>query len=84
MYAPIVFLHGGGLTAHTWDGRWMRKHDMRWLQRNAGELAARFQNEWRDFAKVACPTLIVRGALSDAFADEDAEALARAYRRHRG
>jgi len=58
------------------NGRWMRKSDMRWLQRDAGELHARFQNQWCDFAKVACPTLIVRGALSDVFADEDAEAMA--------
>jgi len=60
------------------NGRWIRKTDMRWLHRDARTMAARFQDAWRGESSVTCRTLVVRGAASDVFADEDAAAFARA------
>jgi pimeloyl-ACP methyl ester carboxylesterase len=60
------------------SGRWARKHDMRhWGELDFGELAARNRERWNHAERVRCPTLVVRGALSDVFLDEDAEAFAR-------
>jgi esterase len=61
------------------DGRWMRKHDMRsWRRTGVRQLMARARECWQDVARITCPTLVVRGALSEVFLDEDAEKLARA------
>jgi pimeloyl-ACP methyl ester carboxylesterase len=67
------------------DGRWMWKYD----QRHRGKAAEPGAQErrrallWAAVEGVACPTLVVRGAQSDVFHDEDAERLARAFRQGR-
>lgn len=59
------------------SGKWARKHDMRhWVGVDMGERAARHREHWKRAARVTCPTLVVRGALSDVFHDEDAESFA--------
>ena len=62
------------------DGKWMWKYDQRHRGRGADPAATerRRQLLWSAVAKVACPTLVVRGAESDVFHDEDAERLTRA------
>ncbi|MBI3768473.1 MAG: alpha/beta hydrolase [Deltaproteobacteria bacterium] len=56
------------------DGTFMRKHDVRHLAANdAASLVADARRCWERADQLACPTLIVRGALSDVFLDEDAE-----------
>ncbi|MBI4607716.1 MAG: alpha/beta hydrolase [Candidatus Rokubacteria bacterium] len=61
------------------DGRWTRKHDPRhWTGRGAADIAAQAREWWKDPERVSCPTLILRGAVSDVFHDEDAERFARA------
>jgi pimeloyl-ACP methyl ester carboxylesterase len=60
------------------SGKWARKHDMRhWGQQDFSELSARNQERWKQAERVTCPTLVVRGALSDVFLDEDADRFAR-------
>jgi pimeloyl-ACP methyl ester carboxylesterase len=59
------------------DGRWMWKYD----QRHRGKVdpaayARRRQLLWSAVDAIDCPTLVVRGAQSDVFHDEDAERLA--------
>jgi esterase len=66
------------------DGRWMWKYD----QRHRGKVdpdayARRRDLLWSAVDSVECPTLIVRGAQSDVFHDEDAERLARRFPRGR-
>jgi esterase len=66
------------------DGRWMWKYD----QRHRGKVdpeayARRRELLWSAVDTVECPTLVVRGAQSDVFHDEDAERLARRFRRGR-
>jgi len=66
------------------DGRWMWKYD----QRHRGKVdpeayARRRELLWSAVDAVECPTLVVRGAQSDVFHDEDAERLARRFRRGR-
>jgi esterase len=66
------------------DGRWMWKYD----QRHRGKIdhAARDRRRdllWAAVDKVECPTLVVRGAQSDVFHDEDAERLAARLRHGR-
>lgn len=66
------------------DGRWMWKYD----QRHRGKIdpdahERRRQLLWSAVDTVECPTLVVRGAESDVFHDEDAERLARRLRRGR-
>jgi pimeloyl-ACP methyl ester carboxylesterase len=61
------------------DGKWMWKYD----QRHRGRMdpaASERRREllWSAVARVKCPTLVVRGAESDVFHDEDAEKLSRA------
>jgi pimeloyl-ACP methyl ester carboxylesterase len=63
-------------------GRWSLKHD----QRRAAEELARIWNDQRErlagqVAKIGCPTLIVRGALSDVLSDQAAEKFARSLPR---
>ncbi|OLD37824.1 MAG: hypothetical protein AUI57_09495 [Candidatus Rokubacteria bacterium 13_1_40CM_2_68_8] len=62
------------------DGKWMWKYDQRHRGRGVDPAAAerRRQLLWSAVAKVTCPTLVVRGAESDVFHDEDADRLARA------
>jgi pimeloyl-ACP methyl ester carboxylesterase len=60
------------------DGKWMWKYDQRHRGRAMDPAAAARRREllWSAVAKVSCPTLVVRGADSDVFHDEDAERLA--------
>src|SRR5437867_4348187 len=61
------------------DGKWMWKYDQRHRGRvDPAAYERRRQLLWSAVAKVACPTLVVRGAESDVFHDEDAERLANA------
>jgi len=61
------------------DGKWMWKYDQRHRGRvDPAAYERRRELLWSAVAKVACPTLVVRGAESDVFHDEDAERLARA------
>jgi pimeloyl-ACP methyl ester carboxylesterase len=62
------------------DGKWMWKYDQRHRGRALDPAAVdrRRQLLWSAVPKVSCPTLVVRGAESDVFHDEDAERLARA------
>lgn len=60
------------------DGKWVRKNDMRhWRNPGISERAASLARYWEVVPKISCPTLVVRGANSDLFHDEDAEKLAR-------
>ncbi len=66
------------------DGRWMWKYDQR--HRGKVDPAARDRRRdllWSAVDKVECPTLVVRGAQSDVFHDEDAEHLAARLRQGR-
>jgi len=66
------------------NGKWVRKHDNRAFGSAAvADIARRLEDYWRDVNAVTCPTLVVRGALSDVFTDDAAEALARALPRGR-
>ena len=59
------------------DGKWMWKYDQRHRGRAMDPAAAARRREllWSAASKVSCPTLVVRGAESDVFHDEDAERL---------
>lgn len=60
------------------EGKWVRKSDMRhWRNPGISERAASMTRYWEVVPRVSCPTLVVRGAQSDLFHDEDAEKLAR-------
>ncbi len=66
------------------DGRWMWKYD----QRHRGKIdPAAYERRrrllWSAVDTVECPTLVVRGAQSDVFHDEDAERLAQRLPRGR-
>jgi esterase len=59
------------------DGKWVWKYDRRRFQQMGGDHHATERRNLADgLANVTCPTLIVRGADSDVFHDEDAERLA--------
>ncbi len=63
------------------DGRWMWKYD----QRHRGKVdpsayARRRELLWSAVDRVECPVLVVRGAESDVFHDEDAERLTTRFR----
>jgi len=65
-------------------GQWMWKYDQR--HRGAGDPGAAERRRdllWDAVKNVQCPTLVVRGAQSDVFHDEDAERLAGALARGR-
>jgi pimeloyl-ACP methyl ester carboxylesterase len=65
-------------------GQWMWKYDQRHRGKvDPGAAERRRDLLWSAVAKVQCPTLIVRGAQSDVFHDEDAERLAGALGRGR-
>jgi len=67
------------------DGRWMWKYDQRHRGRalDPDAYARRRDLLWSAVDAVECPTLVVRGAQSDVFHDEDAERLAGRLRRGR-
>ena len=66
------------------DGRYMWKYDQRHRGRVDPEAQARRREIlWAAVDTVDCPTLVVRGAQSDVFHDEDAEKLAGRLRRAR-
>jgi esterase len=59
------------------DGNWVWKYDRRRFQAMGGERHGEERRGLADgLARVTCPTLVVRGAESDVFHDEDAERLA--------
>jgi esterase len=61
------------------DGKWMWKYDQRHRGRfDPAAYDRRRQLLWSAVSRVTCPTLVVRGAESDVFHDEDAERLANA------
>ena len=67
------------------DGRWMWKYDQRHRGRAADPAAYARRREllWSAVDAVECPTLVVRGAQSDVFHDEDAERLAGRFQQGR-
>ena len=66
------------------DGRWMWKYDQRHRGKvDPGAYARRRELLWAAVDAVECPTLVVRGAESDVFHDEDAEAMVARLRRGR-
>src|SRR5262249_40057798 len=61
------------------DGKWMWKYDQRHRGRvDPAANARRRELLWSAVPGVKCPSLVVRGAESDVFHDEDAEKLSRA------
>jgi len=58
------------------DGTWSWKYDRRRFQQMGEPHAVERRRLAEGLAKVTCPTLVVRGAESDVFHDEDAERLA--------
>ena len=66
------------------DGRWMWKYDQRHRGKvDPGAQARRRELLWAAVDAVECPTLVVRGAESDVFHDEDAEKMVARFRRAR-
>jgi pimeloyl-ACP methyl ester carboxylesterase len=66
------------------DGRFMWKYDQRHRGKvDPGAYARRRDLLWSAVDAVGCPTLVVRGAQSDVFHDEDAELLSRRLPRGR-
>jgi pimeloyl-ACP methyl ester carboxylesterase len=66
------------------DGRWMWKYDQRHRGKvDPGAYERRRRLLWSAVDTVGCPTLVVRGAESDVFHDEDAERLAQRLKRGR-
>jgi len=63
------------------DGKWMRKNDTRHMGgRTIDNVIKDTKRQWKGVAAIRCPTLVVRGANSDVFRDEDAAKLARSLR----
>jgi esterase len=61
------------------DGKWMRKNDTRHMGgRTIENVIEDSKRQWDGVAAISCPTLVVRGANSDVFRNEDAAKLARA------
>jgi pimeloyl-ACP methyl ester carboxylesterase len=61
------------------DGRWTWKYDRNGLlHRDPGQMHAMRHALWQDVPRISVPTLVVRGARSDMFSDQDAEELATA------
>jgi esterase len=58
------------------DGNWVWKYDRRRFQQMGEEHAAERQALADGLTRVTCPTLVVRGAESDVFHEEDGERLA--------
>jgi pimeloyl-ACP methyl ester carboxylesterase len=61
------------------EGTWMRKNDTRHMGvRPFESIIEESRRQWDGVPSISCPTLVVRGAKSDVFRDEDAEKLAAA------
>ena len=61
------------------DGRWTWKYDRRWMSPEGFERLKSTLTSLRDkLPSIGCPVLVVRGARSDVFLDEDAASLAAA------
>ena len=61
------------------SGKLTWKHDRRHREKfDAEAWGRRRQALWQEIPRITCPTLVVRGARSDVFHDEDAEKLAKA------
>jgi esterase len=58
------------------DGNWTWKYDRKRFQQMGETHTAERRKLAEGLAKVTCPTLVVRGAESDVFHEEDAERLA--------
>jgi esterase len=61
------------------DGRWTWKYDRRRVAQPItpdGDVEARRAADWESVRQITCPTLVVRGARSDNFSDQNAEELA--------
>jgi esterase len=58
------------------DGTWNWKYDRRRFQQMGDTHAAERRRLAEGLAKLTCPTLVVRGAESDVFHEEDAQRLA--------
>jgi len=59
-------------------GKWALKHDQRRASEEVGRIAAAQRERLaKEVSQISCPTLIVRGALSDVLSDEAAEKFAR-------
>jgi esterase len=59
------------------DGKWMRKNDTRHMGvRPFESIIDESRRQWDGVPSISCPTLVVRGANSDVFRDEDAAKLA--------
>jgi pimeloyl-ACP methyl ester carboxylesterase len=63
------------------NGKWVRKTDLRIWHGNLGreQERERLQERFRQAGRVSCPTLVVRGGLSDIFTTEDAQKLAAGF-----
>jgi pimeloyl-ACP methyl ester carboxylesterase len=59
------------------SGKWTWKYDPNRFRRGPNSPPPpTVEDRWRDVQRVTCPTLVVRGARSDMFLDEDAQKLA--------
>lgn len=59
------------------DGKWVRKNDTRHMSAETfPRMIADIKEHWRDIGNIGCPVLVVRGAESDVFYEEDAHKLA--------
>jgi esterase len=63
------------------DGKWVRKSDLRMWHANMNREydRERLKERFQQTGRVQCPTLIVRGGLSDVFTAEDGQNLAREF-----
>ncbi|GAC1574515.1 MAG: alpha/beta hydrolase [Candidatus Dormibacteria bacterium] len=57
------------------DGRWMWKHDHRQWTQDPADRMRRYAELWDFIPAIPCPTLVVRGAQSEVFLEEDARKL---------
>jgi pimeloyl-ACP methyl ester carboxylesterase len=62
------------------EGKWTWKYDRRILDRGPEDVLPRMASLWDAARSVDCPALVLRGAQSEIFLDEDAERLAHALR----
>jgi esterase len=59
------------------DGKWMRKNDTRHMGvQDIEKVIEDSKRQWQGVSAITCPALVVRGANSDVFRDEDAAKLA--------
>jgi esterase len=65
------------------NGKWTWKHDTRRTVESQGDdmaraAASRSEELWKAVPRIKCPTMVVRGALSDVISDEQAERFVKA------